>query len=63
LVQNGYPKEVAINTHPWGREITIHICYLGFHIDFSSIELIPKNAVPLVVCHDTPFLWALALCL
>ena len=71
---NSYLKEVATNTHPLSQEITIHICHLGFHIDFSSIEknkglspfipwYISKNGVPLVSTnHNTPILWASALC-
>jgi hypothetical protein len=75
VFQNGYLKEVAINTHFWGRETTIHICHLGFYIDFLYTKknkgpspIIPwcisKNGVLLVSTnHDMPFLWALALCL
>jgi hypothetical protein len=33
-----YLKEVATNTRPWGQEITIQNCHLGFHIDISSTE-------------------------
>jgi hypothetical protein len=43
VFRNSYLKEVATNTRPWGREITIQNCHLGFHIDISSIE---KNKGP-----------------
>jgi hypothetical protein len=43
VFRNCYLKEVATNTHPWGWEITIQNCHLGFHIDISSTE---KNKGP-----------------
>jgi hypothetical protein len=50
VFQNGYLKEVATNTHPWGLGITIYICQLKFHIDFSSTEKKqgPKSTYSLV---------------
>jgi hypothetical protein len=60
---------IATNTHPWGQEITIHICHLEFHIDFSSTEkkrdqahlflgAYPKTGYRFASTnHDTPFLW------
>jgi hypothetical protein len=38
VFRNCYLKEVATNTRPWGWEITIQNCHLGFHIDISSTE-------------------------
>jgi hypothetical protein len=43
VFRNCYLKEVATNTRPWGREITIQNCHLGFHIDISCTE---KNKGP-----------------
>jgi hypothetical protein len=43
VFKNCYLKEVVTNTHPWGQEITIQNCHLGFHIDISSTE---KNKGP-----------------
>jgi hypothetical protein len=43
VFKNYYLKEVATNTHSWGREITIQNCHLEFYIDFSSTE---KNKGP-----------------
>jgi hypothetical protein len=43
VFRNCYLKEVATNTRPWGQEITIQNCHLGFHIDISSTE---KNKGP-----------------
>jgi hypothetical protein len=43
VFRNCYLKEVATNTRPWDREITIQNCHLGFHIDISSTE---KNKGP-----------------
>jgi hypothetical protein len=38
VFRNCYLKDVASNTRPWGQEITIQNCHLGFHVDFSFIE-------------------------
>jgi hypothetical protein len=43
VFKNCYLKEVATNTRPWGQEITIQNCHLGFFIDISSTE---KNKGP-----------------
>jgi hypothetical protein len=46
VFRNCYLKEVAANTRPWGQEITIQTCHLGFYIDISYIE---KNKGPSLV--------------
>jgi hypothetical protein len=43
VFRNCYLKEVATNTRPWGQEITIQNCHLGFHLDISCTE---KNKGP-----------------
>jgi hypothetical protein len=43
VFRNCYLKEVVANTRPWGQEITIQNCHLGFHINISSTE---KNKGP-----------------